>query len=359
MKTLQTILIVLAAALHLATPPAAGESYKPFPLLSPIECPSLLPAEEPYNEEDLAHCHYELLPPAFTAKLRIACRNCAAVEFSIGEYVYGADAVSLVPQTITLKRGTGEPQVAQLEKLLRLLSVQNRWYARIWEEGYEVELGATASVHFLAADGNELMLVELYPGGEAHLPWGEEYISLWELCRRCLPAPGSDPAACAMRPADSPPNAPREPYMSPYGMKLPDKPTYVDAHDHLFCYVRMSDEENTRLRRALADCAELRLELWVDWVEHPGMQKLRLTRSEANGLDARLRELAAVPQWLDDFLYEDAEVEADIFCEMELLDAEGKLLWQGSPRNVFHQPTPGARPVSLFTELKPYLQSEL
>ncbi len=345
-KTLPSLL--LAAALLL--PAAAAEPGKAI-TLSPTECPSLLKPEEPLTEEERAYCHYELMTSDFAKKLRHACLHCVAVEFICSEPVMQGESVVRKYNTLTLKRGKTEPQGERLEALLYLLRVQERWYERDWDEDYCVDADDWPSVRFLAADGKSLLTVELAPGGPAYVRFGQEYISLWELCRRLLPQPDARPEDDALL-KNAAPAVPRVPCISPWGMPLPDKPVYVDEKQ-LFCYVRTDAAANERLRRALADGTELQLDLWLGYGEHAGKHKLRFSRATTEGLSDTLRELAALPQWLDEELYTDADVEPPAYsAELILLDAAGKPLWQGDPTAVFCQPKPGESPVSLLSMLR-------
>ncbi len=152
------------------------------------------------------------------------------------------------------------------------------------------------------------------------------------------------------------PEAPLVPWTSPYGMQLPDKPIYVEK-DELFCYVRKAPEHNARLRRALAEAAVLKLELErISPGSEP--QNYTLSRDKTKGLATTLEQLAAVPQWLQLWLYKDADVDPAYIVNLRLLNAEGELLWSGDPSDACYQPHAGAAPISLHAALSPCLPAE-
>ncbi len=154
------------------------------------------------------------------------------------------------------------------------------------------------------------------------------------------------------------PEAPRVPWTSPFGIKLPDKPVYV-LKDETFCYVRLHPKQNARLRHALANATTLQVEVESFFGTKPGSQTHTLSRDKTEGLAARLDEIAAVSQWLDTRAYSGAfDICLAGTLNLRLLDADGKPLWDGDPTYVAYQPQKGAAPVSLDKVIQPYLPSE-
>ncbi len=328
----------LAAACALLLPLACADpSALPFPQ------PSLLPADLPYLGMDEA-IHYRELPQEYTDKLRSACRDCAALSFG---GVRGMDK-------LTLARGEGKPQAEAVEKLLAALAAQPRWYERHWDDEVCPELGDIPGIRFLDAEGKNLFAVDIWPAGPAFALVDGSYTSLWELCRRHLPQP--DAAAPV-----------RTPFTTPTGIQLPDKPVYI-GEGQLFCYLRMAPEEDARLRRALHECAEV--ELTINGLGQRVLRTLRLHRgSVADGGDDKNHQgkklsdvldwLATRPQWLEEWLYTDADVDPAWSADIRLLDAEGTPLWQGSADFICYQEQEGAAPRSFLSAFAPFLPFEL
>ncbi len=349
-RTLLAALLFAAAALL----PAEAGSALPLPkkhlYLAPADCPSQLPAEAPVPDGALAHCRYEKLPLDTTLKLQNACRDCVAVAFCPDCKNPSAEAESLV-----LKRGEGEPYGDTLAGLLRVMGVQSHIYTRTWEKGHApAEPAALPRIRFLAADGSSLMDATFPAAGGIYTFHGHGPLSLWELCRRALPQPGIAPDDYALLKGASPED-PRVPCLSAWNWKLEDKPVYIDG-EQTFCYIRMAPEDNARLRRALAACATVE----VETLGRRGEVKriLRRTGGLHKGLADTLDGLAAVPQWLEESLYCNVRVTRSTWGYLRLLDAEGKLLWEGTGTSVACQPKPGGHPVSLYSFLKRYILIE-
>ncbi len=155
----------------------------------------------------------------------------------------------------------------------------------------------------------------------------------------------------------SSPEAPRVPWTSPDGSKLPDKPVYI-SQDELFCYVRKGPEENARLRRALAEAAVVQIEIESLFGGAPERQKFTLLRERTQGLMKTLEHLAAVPQWLECWMYRSADIDYADIVKLRLLNAEYELLWSGAPTEACYQPSVGTAPISLHAALTLYLPSE-
>ncbi len=138
----------------------------------PSALASRLPTELPYDWDLRLEFSYHALPDSYTQELRRACQDCAAVEF----HQPGDEAFQL-----RLERGP------ELDALLGTLAAVPRWYER---RVLFAQINHLHSpwVRFLDAGGKELLCVTVYPEGPAHARQGLSHVSLWELCRRGLPA---------------------------------------------------------------------------------------------------------------------------------------------------------------------------
>ncbi len=154
------------------------------------------------------------------------------------------------------------------------------------------------------------------------------------------------------------PNAPLVPWTSPDGsITLPDKPVYVSENES-FCYVRLSPEQNARLRRDLAEAAVLQVELLPGLDSRRGVQTFTLSRGQDDALDETLDKLASVPQWLQQWMYTPCFISYAYQVKLRLYDKAGKLLWEKFPTFYHYQPEAGAQPVSLYSALQPHLPVE-
>ncbi len=103
---------------------------------------------------------------------------------------------------------------------------------------------------------------------------------------------------------------------------------YSDEGD--FCYAPLPEAENAQLRDALARCATLRLELST---ADDGDKEASLARSDAP-VRTRLESLAETDAWLDTRQSRGMDIDPSCWGTLSLLDAEGKVLWQGSVTDI-------------------------
>ncbi len=131
-----------------------------------------------------------------------------------------------------------------------------------------------------------------------------------------------------------------------------EPPVYIESEE-LFCYLNMPQEQHDSLCRALAEAEELVVEV----MKCRGAEEKHstFTLSRGGALAETLDTLSRVPRWLERHLYRFACVDPAYFVTLRLLGAEGVVLWLGNPWSAYYQPKVDARPVSLFSQLRPYL----
>ncbi len=161
-NALKKLISFFACAVALLHPGAEAELSVPT-----------LPPEQPTGWGDEPEFfRFEVLPPEYTEELREACRECRAIKFF-------ADICSPTAKTLTLKPGK------VLDSLREQLIAVPQWYECLCDD-INFEMAEIPAIYMLDEEGIPIWIAEISPGGPCYTKVGEEYISLWEFCRRHL-----------------------------------------------------------------------------------------------------------------------------------------------------------------------------